>query len=258
MDHKEEQKLIGELKKFRDYAGNLEQELKVTREKLIQSEKMAEMAKVIGYIAHELRKPLANIKTFSQFCLTSRNISLDEKVRERLEIILKNVERADNIIDDTLSFSRQIKISLKPGSLNEILDKICKTCESEAGLHVRIIKKFHDELLSIKLDYGHMERAFTNIAQNSLQAMPQGGDLTIETVLNQKEKKVVVNFSDTGCGISADEINQIFVPFFTKRKGGIGLGLSLAKEIIELHRGHVSARSKEGEGTTVTVELPVE
>jgi signal transduction histidine kinase len=254
----EKQELIGEVKKFKDYARNLEQELKITQEKLIQSEKMAATAKVIGYIAHELRKPLANIKTFSQFCLTSKNISLDEKVKERIEIILRNVEKADKIIDGTLSFSRQIKISLKSGSINETLDKICQTCESETGSQVRIVKKFSPELPSIKFDHGHIERAFTNIVQNSLQAMRQGGNLTLETILNQKEKKIIVNFIDTGCGISAEEINQIFAPFFTRREGGIGLGLSLAKEIIELHGGHVSAQSKAGEGTTITAELPVE
>lgn len=247
----EKQKILGEVEKF-------EQEVKITQEKLIQSEKMAAMAKVIGYIVHELRKPLANIKTFSQFCLTSKTISLEEKVRERLEIILRNVDKAGKIIDDTLSFSRPIKISLKLGSINEIAEKICQTFESEIGSQVRIIRKLSPELPSIKFDYDHMERAFSNIVQNSLQAMPQGGNLTIETIFNQKEKKIIVNFTDTGCGIPDEETSQIFDPFFTKRAGGTGLGLSFAKEIIKLHRGDISAKSKKGEGTAIAVELSVE
>ncbi|MDI6642284.1 MAG: ATP-binding protein, partial [Elusimicrobiota bacterium] len=223
-----------------------------------QSEKMAAMAQIIAYIAHEIRKPLANIKTFSQFCLTSKTISLDEKVRERLEIILRNVEKASKIIEDILSFSRPIKITLQVGSINELVEKICQTFESEISSQVRIIRKFSPQLPSIKFDYDHMERAFSNIIQNSLQAMPQGGNLTIETIFNQKEKKIIVNFIDTGCGIPNEEIGQIFDPFFTRREGGIGLGLSFAKEIIELHHGDISAKSKVGEGTTIVIKLPVE
>lgn len=255
----EKQKLAGEVEKFKDYARNLEREVKVMQDELVQSEKMSAMARVIGYVAHELRNPLANIKTFSQFCLTSRTISLDEKVRERLEIILKNVEKANKIITDTLAFSKPIKISLNIGSINEILEKVCEGFEPDAGAPaVKIIKKLSAKLPSSKFDPGHMERVFSNIVQNASQAMPDGGTLTVETLFNKKEKRITVNFIDTGRGIDEKEVGLIFEPFFTKRQGGVGLGLSFAREIIQLHRGKISAASKEGKGTTITVELPVE
>ncbi|MBN1384557.1 MAG: response regulator [Elusimicrobia bacterium] len=240
----EKQKLLGEVKQY--------------QEKLIQSEKMASMAKVTAYIAHELRKPLANIKTFSQFCLTSKTISLDERARERIEIILRNCEKASKIIDDILAISRPIKISLKVGSINEVIEKICQAFESEINSQIRIIRKFSTKLPCLKFDYDHIERAFGNIIMNSLQAMSQRGKLTVETVFNPEEKKVIVSFIDTGCGISDEEIGLIFDPFFARRKGGIGIGLSFAKEIIELHHGDILAKSKKGEGTAITVNLPLE
>ena len=244
---------------LKNHAVNLEQEIRVVQGKLIQSEKMSAMARVIGYIAHEIRNPLANIKTFSQFCLNSKTITIEEKVRERLELILKNTEKANRIIEDTLTISKPIKLSLNHGSVNDILERVCLDFESAFALvSVRVFKRFFSKLPATQFDNGHMERIFSNIIQNALQAMPGGGALIIETLYQRTENIIMIKFNDTGCGVPQEEIGQIFEPFFTKRKGGIGLGMSLAKEIIELHRGKIFAESTEGKGTTITIQLPVE
>jgi signal transduction histidine kinase len=244
----EKKKLMGRVDELGDISNSY-------KDKLIQSEKMAAMAKGINYIAHEIRKPLANIKSFSQFCLDSENIPL-EKIKDRLKRILNNSNKASNIIEDTLAFSKPIKLNLSKGSANETLDKVYKNFEQEASSNeIKIIMKLSPQLPLIKFDLNHIERAFNNIVQNSLRAMSCGGTLTIETCADRKN--IVIKFIDTGAGIPEDEIDKIFAPFFTKSEGGIGLGLSLTKDIVKLHGGNVMAMSEQGKGTTIIIELPI-
>ena len=245
--------------KLTGHARNLEQKVKITQDKLFQSEKMSAIARVINYVAHELRKPLSNIKVFSQLCLESKTGQAEGKTRERLEVILRNAEKGSKMIDDIMTFSRPAKITFRNTSIREILDSICKTFQGEELFkNIKFSCELSSEIPVTKCDAGNMERVFYNIVKNGIQAMPQGGKFFIKAEFDAKDSKIVVSFTDTGTGIPEDIIEHVFEPFFTAREGGMGLGLAFTEEIIKLHNGDIRIESKKGQGTIVIVKLPVD
>jgi PAS domain S-box-containing protein len=269
--YSEEKKLIGavhimmditEKKKMEEalkhYSESLEQmvekrtkELKEAQEKLVQSEKMAILGQVASGIAHDLRNPMGVIGNVAYY-LDSKIGEDQAKLKKHISIINYQIKLSNQIITNLLNFSRPIELRFRPFDVPSLVEEVLSGFELKK---IKIIKKFPSELPYCEVDKEQIQQVFTNLITNASQAMPQGGKLTISA--QEREGKLVIDFSDTGKGISPNDFPNIFKPFFTTRSKGIGLGLALCQRIIEQHKGTIKAVSKLGKGSTFTIMLPV-
>jgi len=225
-------------------------------DQLLYSERLAGVGELAAGIAHEIRNPLSNIKAAAQFCLNK--YELDEKIRKYLKIILKSSEKVNKVTRDLLNLAKPRHVSFKIGYIDKVINNACGFVNARCSKqHVRLTKRFPKRLLLIFLDGKLLEDAFLNFILNGLDAMPKGGRLAITAYYDHDAEEILISFVDSGCGISEDNFSRIFDPFFTTKKDGTGLGLSLALQIVELHKGKIHIESKPDYGTEVTVRLPV-
>ncbi|MCK4533591.1 response regulator, partial [bacterium] len=214
-------------------------ELLKAQEQLVQSEKMSALGQLAAGVAHQLRNPLYVIMSAVQFCLSKFN--LEKEVKKNLEVILRNIENADKVVKELLEFARPSKVNFHSLSITEVLNKVCQLIHPRcSNQNVQVVKQFCSSLPELRIDKDHLEQAFFNFTINSLQAMPKGGVLTIKTSLSSKKKEVVVEFIDTGYGISEKCAKEIFNPFFTTKSDGVGLGMSIAHQVVVgQHKGRI-------------------
>jgi signal transduction histidine kinase len=226
-------------------------------DQLLFQERLAATGELASGIAHEIRNPLGNISASAQFVLSK--YKLNEVLRRHLKIILKNAQMANRIIKDLLDFAKPKEASFEISSIRGVIESACNLIKSRCAKQcVRLAKRISRRLPSILLDKKQLEEAFLNFMLNSIDAMPEGGRLTITVYPDSENNEIVVNFLDTGCGISPANLNRLFQPFFTTKADGVGLGLYLARQVIGLHKGKVDIESKIGEGTKVIVRLPIQ
>ncbi len=228
-------------------------ELKNIQEKLIRSEKLAALGRLSGIVAHDLRNPLAVIRN-SIYIIKSKLKDLsDPKVKKYLKILDEEIETADTIIEDVLSFTRLKNIKLSSFSLNQEIEKILE--KIEIPKNIKLTKKTDKNISKIKGDKDQLKRVFINLINNAIEAMPDGGKLTITT--KAKDERVLIKIVDSGVGIGDKDQGKIFEPMFSTKIHGTGLGLSASKNIIEAHQGEIEIESKRGEGTTVFLKIPL-
>jgi two-component system sensor histidine kinase PilS (NtrC family) len=176
-----------------------------------------------------------------------------------MDIILKESDRLNTIITNFLGYARPMAATFTETDVREaIKDTIALLRHSPDVLEHHILtEKLGSDPVMVIADGSQLKQIFWNLARNALQAMPDGGELTIgvETIPN---KRIRIIFEDTGTGMSSDQVEQLFEPFSNSTTGGTGLGLSIVYQIVRDHNGVINVRSREGEGTTITVELPTE
>lgn len=224
-------------------------------DQLLYSERLAGIGKLAAGVAHEVRNPLGNIKAAAQLCLDK--YELDKQIRRYLNVILRNSGRINKVIKDLLNLAKPHEASLKIGRIDKIIDSLCDLANARClKQRVRLSKRFPRTLPQILLDEKLLKEAFLNLIFNALDAMPNGGRLAINAY-EHNDEEIVIAFCDSGCGISEDNVGRVFDPFFTTKKEGTGLGLSLAQQIIEFHKGKIYIESKPDYGTEITVRLPV-
>lgn len=233
------------------------EELREAQEQLIRSEKLAAIGKLAGGVGHELRNPLGAIKNAVYYIkgkLTNSELAKTEpRIIEFLGIVDDEISSSNKIIDDLLNFSRVSKPAVSPTKIRKVMeDALSYLAVPE---NVEVINELDGNLPEVEVDANQIRQVFANIATNAIQAMPEGGKLTIDA--RKGDKFLEVAISDTGGGISGDVIGKIFDPLFTTRAKGIGLGLAVCKSIIERHGGAIEVESKVGKGTTFTVKLPL-
>ena len=244
----------------REYSEDLErmvakrtQELKEAQEKLVRSEKLAAMGQLAGSVGHELRNPLAAIRTSAYFIKAKLENVADEKVHKHLDMLDKQVVVCDRIITDILDFSRPGKTNIGEIDINKV---ICEQVKNiSAPKNIEISTSLAENLAKVMADSGQLERVLSNLISNAIQAMPGGGKLSFST--NRSGEFIEVKVTDTGEGISQENLNKIFEPLFTTRAKGVGLGLALAKALVERQGGTIRVESQIGKGTTFTVKLPI-
>ena len=235
----------------------LSQKLDETEGKLAQMEKLRTMEELAASIAHRIRNPLATINSTAQFCLT--NFKLEGEIKKYIEIILRHSDEIEKTIKELIDFTHLSPIYFQPFLLNEVLDQVCMTVKTRCtNQKVRLIKKYPSTLPQAMISRCHLEEAFLNILSNSLEAMPNGGTIFVSAEIDPSKEFVIIRFVDTGKGIPHNMFPNIFNPFFTTKPDGMGMGLTIAHKIIESLKGKITLESKEGEGTTVTVFVPIE
>ncbi len=247
---------ITERRQAKESLSEAYEELKETQQELIRIEKLALLGKFSSGVAHEIRNPLANIRASAQFCLAK--YELDEEIKKHLRIILRNSEHANRIIKDLIDLAKPSEVSLEPGNITDLINNVCdlvKTrCEKQ---RILLHKRASRRLPYILMDKERIEKAFLNFVLNAIEAMPKGGTLSINAYPYFDKGQVIISILDTGKGIQQEDIDKIFQPFFTTKRTGIGLGLCLADQVIGSHKGKLYVKSTVGEGTEITITLPI-
>jgi signal transduction histidine kinase len=226
------------------------------KEKLHRAEHLATLGEMIASVSHEIKNPLGIIHSTASLL---RKRLENEKNQRLASIIVDEATRLNSIVTEFLDFARPKDPQFAPVVLEDLLDEAVSFIENQCkDRGVAIHKNYKNILLKplvIRADSVLLHRAFYNLFVNALQAMPNGGDLTIDVDLNGFFCEVRI--SDTGCGISEDLKDKIFRPFFTTKEKGTGLGLAIVKSVIENHGGEVAVESEKGKGTTLIVKLPI-
>ena len=235
----------------------MEKKLQETHLQLVSSEKMASLGKLAAGIAHEINNPLGGILIYSSLMI--EDLPQDDPKRGDLSRIVQEAGRCKEIVKSLLEFARQTEPKMEPTDINRAITEGLFFLENQALFHnVRIIKKLDPVLPFVKGNASQLKQVFMNIIVNAAEAIHGSGTLTITTSPTPDRKSVLVEFTDTGEGIPEENLSRIFDPFFTTKDVGKGTGLGLATSygIVEEHGGKIWVKSKVGEGTTFTIELP--
>lgn len=233
-------------------------DMKMLQSELVHSEKLALVGKMSSQIAHELRNPLVPIGGFAR--LISRRLEDTSPLKNYSNIIIKEIDRLEKLLHNILYFTKEIKPVKQQVNLNDLIGEVItlyKETFTESSININ--KSLFPEMPEIPIDPSQIKQAMINILTNSSQAMPVGGTLNIESTLIEKGGKrfAQIKLRDTGAGIQDDIKEHIFDPFYTTKIQGMGLGLTLTKEIIEAHGGEITVESEEGKGTSFIINLPV-
>jgi len=229
-----------------------------TRKKFMESERLALIGQLAANVAHELNNPLQGIVTYSHLLL-ERN-SIDDPTRQSLQKIVVQANRSRDIIRGLLDFSRQRKPDKTLCNINNLLQESLSFLENQALMHnIQIITQLDNDLPSIVIDPSQVQRVFINMIVNAAEAMNGNGQLSISTKRDLAKDCIEITFSDSGTGISEENLEKIFDPFFTTKETGhgVGLGLAISYGIIKEHGGTVSVESEVGKGTTFIIRLPI-
>ncbi len=238
--------------------------LKQAQEQLIQSGKMAAMGQLAAGISHELNQPLTGIKGFVQAILM--DLDKNSPMRKDLNKIEQQAERMDKIIKNIRLFAQKARFKLEPININQPIEDSFMLLNAQLRLHnIKIEKRLEPDLPRIKGDTNQLQQVFLNLITNARDAIdalnknPAGGIIKVTTNLDKDRQSVRVVFSDTGCGIKREELNNIFNPFYTTKSpgGGVGLGLSICYRIIQDHKAVIDVNSKAGHGTSFILTFPV-
>ncbi len=221
-----------------------------------ESERLAHIGKLTTSLAHEIRNPLSSVKMNSQIIL--KNMEFQGYDKRRMEIIVNEISRLERILDEMLDFARPIKLNLQAVSIHKLIDSCLEVLDAKIWeKEIRVKKLYDGRLPDILADSEKMEQAIINILINSIEVLPEGGIIEIETSLLRIERRTIkIEFMDNGPGIKPEELPYIFDPFFSNKKKGTGLGLSNVKKIIEAHGGKVSVANKKPRGTKVSLIIP--
>ena len=219
-----------------------------------RQDRLAAIGRMAASIAHEIRNPLAAMRGSIQMLRSEMNS--DPSQMELMEIILRESDRLNRIITDFLNYARPRSIVQSPVDVGDLLHQTFALLRHspEINQSQTIVEELPNEQLVVDADAGQLKQVFWNLARNALTAMPDGGSLTAKVEMNS-HNRVRIAFSDTGKGMSPEQVEHLFEPF-SSTTGGTGLGLSIVYQIVRDHGGTINVRSLEGQGTTITVELP--
>ncbi len=252
-DRKEsEQTLKESQKKLKEYSDNLEELVEEKTRALKDAERMAVIGEIAAMVGHDLRNPLTGIAGAVYYLKTKLGPKMDETIRKMLEIAERNVEYSDKIISDLLDYSRKVYLEKAETTPRSIMMDIWSSLQVPKKIQVNDRTQRKPMII---IDTQKMKRVFTNIITNAMDAMPDGGKLTITS--RKLDDKVEFTFIDTGAGIPDEIKEKIWMPLFTTKAKGMGLGLAICKRMVEAHGGLICVESTVGKGTTFTVKMPL-
>jgi two-component system, NtrC family, sensor histidine kinase PilS len=226
-------------------------------EEMRRNEHLAGLAEMAAGIAHEIRNPLASLSGVMQ--VLRSELAPKGEHRKLMDIALREMDRLDTIIAAFLTSTRPVEVHLGRCDLAAILEETVKLLYNHADYRPSITVRLQvgEPTLWVWADADQLRQVMWNLLLNAVQAMPAGGVLSVQAAHRPAEGGIEVKIHDTGKGIKPEHLRQIFTPFFTTRHGGSGLGLSIVHRIIEAHHGRILVESREGQGTQVTLSLPV-
>ncbi|MBN9349671.1 MAG: CHASE3 domain-containing protein [Chitinophagaceae bacterium] len=218
-------------------------------------EKYSSTGRIARTIAHEVRNPLTNINLALEQ-LRSDYPAADEGADMFFDMIKRNSERINKLVSDLLNSTRLTELKKSPVNINDLLNDCISDAQDRIRLeHIQVIKNFDKHICPIQLDVERIKIAFLNFIVNAVEAMKEGGTLAVETSVERN--KCHIKISDTGNGMSKEQMGRLFEPFFTTKAKGTGLGLANAQNIIISHNGSIKVESEEGKGTTFHIFFDV-
>jgi signal transduction histidine kinase len=250
--------------------------IQATQEQLAQAEKLNAVGRLASGVAHEVKNPLGIIRQGIDY-LEDKLPPSEKDVFEVFQMMKSNIDRTDRIVRLLLDFSRASKLEKRLEDANSILETSLTLVSYKVNEgNVEVVKEFEKDLPKISVDKGRLEQVFINLFLNAVDAMPKGGKISVRSYLTQLtrlssgigrrsedhfslgEKAVMIEVEDTGEGIPEENLKKVFDPFFTTKTGrGSGLGLSVTKNIIVMHKGIIEIKSKVGKGTKISVALKI-
>ena len=235
----------------------MERKLNETRQHLLQSEKLAAMGRLTSQVAHELNNPLFGIMNTLELMKTE--IAPESKRRRLLDMSLSETQRLADMLKKMLTFSTPDQVDRVNINVNTILEEILLLYEKRFRENsIKITTRFMEAPDHVCASKDQLRQVFLNMFSNALDAMPEGGVLTLETTQIDREMRILI--SDTGTGIEKEHLEKIFDSFFTTKREsvkGVGLGLSVCYGFIKDHGGKITVDSTPGNGTTFTISLPI-
>lgn len=226
---------------------------------LRRAESLAALTTLAAGVAHEINNPLGSLSIHIQLMerLLKNPQKLDDKaLQHHLGIVKEEIDKLEHIVKDFLFAVRPMDIQLLNQDLKPILEELAEFVRPEAEKYnIKLKVSVQKDLPKILLDKRHLKQALLNLIQNAIAAMSDGGTLKLEAKKADEEIRILV--SDTGIGIPEELLTKIFEPYFTTKKNGTGLGLTITFKIIKEHAGDISIESKPGKGTTFTIHLPI-
>ena len=245
--------------KLEKYSKNLEdiveektRQLKEAQIQLVKSERLAAIGELAGMVGHDLRNPLSGIKNAAYY-LQKKDMCKESRFREMLDVIDMCVNHSNKIINDLLEYSRELNLDKENCSLGELIRDAFALVKVPDSIKVR---SYYDSEFVLNVDSEKMLRVFVNLIKNSIDAMPEGGEISIRSMV--AKDFLELSFSDNGIGISDDVLPKLFMPLFTTKAQGMGFGLAICKRIIDAHGGKIMVETVKGEGTTFKITLPIE
>jgi signal transduction histidine kinase len=227
-----------------------------TQQRLIQREKLASLGEMAAGVAHEIRNPLGGIKMATRL-LSSGEVSGERIPREMAESILSGIAEIESIIADLLDYTRVTSLDCQEYPLSRILGPVLDGAIVEGEQrHVRVVGDARGDGLVASVDGPRMRQVFANVVKNALEATERRPDGRVDVTLYRRGNVAVVQVSDNGVGMKPEHREKIFLPFFTTKPTGTGLGMAIVKKIMDLHGGEVEIDSVPGEGTTVRLVIP--
>jgi two-component system, NtrC family, sensor histidine kinase HydH len=231
-------------------------EVRRLQDEIHRKEKLAAIGGLAAGVAHEIRNPLSSIKGIASYY--KDKFAHGSEDYEMAGVMIEEVDRLSRVISELLEFARPTQLSWRTANINDLLAHSTRLVQQEAAAqNVRIALHPAPEDLEAEVDPDRLTQCFLNLYLNALQAMDDGGQLTIAGT-RRGEDAVAIVIKDSGTGIAADDLTAIFDPYFTTKAQGTGLGLAIVHKVIEAHQGQIKVRSIPGEGTTFTVILPLE
>lgn len=232
-------------------------ELRRQETRIKEQQKLAVVGQMAAGMAHEIRNPLTSVRGFAQ--LMSEKMGSDNNpFKEYMEIMIQEIDQADNFINNFLQLARPKPPAMQSRSPNEIITSFVQIFESQAFLQgVKLVTDLGKDLPPIVIDRDQIKQVLLNLCQNALQAIKNQGTITLSTSYHREEKEVCLSVRDDGQGISPQYLDKLGTPFFTTKDNGTGLGLSISYTIVDRHKGRTEVYSKPGEGTRFSIYLPV-
>ncbi|MBW2145822.1 MAG: PAS domain S-box protein [Deltaproteobacteria bacterium] len=229
-------------------------DLRENRDRLVRAERLSAVGEMSAGVAHEIRNPLVAIGGFTRYIL--KRMPQDDQNRKHLEIIVKEVDRLENILRGILDFVRLAEVHPTPTDINVIIRQIFEMLEPELlEASIKARKELSNDLPELHIDPDRIRQVLINIYRNAIQAMPESGTLTVRSF--QRNGRVIVEVEDTGIGIPNPEDPKIFEPFYTSKNTGLGLGLTISSQVLKIHGGIISARAGRDRGTVIIIEIPI-
>jgi len=251
-------------KKLQDYAKFLERQA-VDQAQILHQDKMMSLGRLAASVVHEINNPLSGILNYSR--LMSKILKKgplkkekSDKFKQYLNLVETETERCSQIVSSLLAFSRKSPPAMGPVRIHELLEKCISLSRHKLELqNIVLTTSFQSQYPVIQGDTNQLQQCIINLIFNAIDAMPEGGDLRIESHYHAEGTHVSIVVTDTGIGIPEDKLPHIFEPFFTtKQEGyGVGLGLSTVYGIVDHHKGRIDVESRPGRGTTFIIRLPL-
>jgi two-component system sensor histidine kinase HydH len=222
-------------------------------EQLRRADRLSALGELSAGMAHEIRNPLGSIRGAAE--ILKDDYRSDDPKFEFLQILLKETDRLNTIVQEFLNFARPKPPELQETDINSVIESVLALMAQPFRKEgIKVQKQLDPAVGKRNLDPGQLQQALLNLILNAVQAMPGGGALTVKSEIT--DHCLILNVSDTGAGIPQQDRKKLFSPFFTTKKDGTGLGLAITYRIIANHRGTISVDSEPGNGTTFTVSIP--